>query len=760
MHWIDWLITLLPLTFILGFAFYSRYYVHGVADYLAAGRVAGRYVISVAGMETSLGVITLVALVEIRYQTGYAFGFWENLAAPVGIIMALTGFCVYRFRETRALSIGQFLEMRYNRPFRIFAAVLRTTAEMLTNAIGPAIAANFFIYFMGLPHRLDFCGITIPTFAIVVVVVLILAVAVIWPAGRISLLITDCFQGLLCYPIFVLIAGFVLLNFSWENEIAPVMMDRVSGESFFNPFDIEKLRDFNIFAIIVAVTGSILNRASWIGNDTSGCGRTAHEQKMAGILGAWRNGFSSVMGMLVAVMIITVLTHENFAPQARGIRRELSCRITDEIVQDQKTKLAILRELDAIPEQKHRIGIDRKLSNTDNLDTVYLKTFSGAAGSDAESNYNFQKFRTLYYQMMMPVTLRRIFPVGLIGVVALMMIMLMLSTDDSRIFNSSATLVQDVIVPMLKKPMSSQMHIVCLRISTVLVAVFFFMCSLLFAQLDYINMFIIIMTAVWLGGAGPVMVFGLYSRFGTSAGAFSAIFAGSGFSIAGVFLQRNWAKTVYPFLERTGTVETVGNFLTAVSKPFDPWIVWKMDPVKCPVNSYEFYFLAMIFGVVAYVAVSLLTCRKPYDLDRLLHRGKYKPDGEKDVSETSWSMKNFFSKLVGITPEYTTGDRIIAWSVFGYSIVFQVFICCIGVLIWNLISPWENSWWSCYFYYTAIIIAGIVAVVSTVWFLWGGIRDMRQLFRDLDKRRDNPLDNGMVEGNVSVADKFDAENKA
>ena len=37
MHWIDWLITLLPLTFILGFAFYSRYYVHGVADYLAAG---------------------------------------------------------------------------------------------------------------------------------------------------------------------------------------------------------------------------------------------------------------------------------------------------------------------------------------------------------------------------------------------------------------------------------------------------------------------------------------------------------------------------------------------------------------------------------------------------------------------------------------------------------------------------------------------------------------------------------------------------
>ena len=43
--------------------------------------------------------------------------------------------------------------------------------------------------------------------------------------------------------------------------------------------------------------------------------------------------------------------------------------------------------------------------------------------------------------------------------------------------------------------------------------------------------------------------------------------------------------------------------------------------------------------------------------------------------------------------------------------------------------------------------------VTTVWFMWGGIKDIRALFRALEARKRDDLDNGMVEGHVSLADR-------
>lgn len=60
---------------------------------MVAGRVAGRYIICIGGLEASLGVVTLVAAVEVRYQTGFALGFWGHVTIPLGMLLALTGYC-------------------------------------------------------------------------------------------------------------------------------------------------------------------------------------------------------------------------------------------------------------------------------------------------------------------------------------------------------------------------------------------------------------------------------------------------------------------------------------------------------------------------------------------------------------------------------------------------------------------------------------------------------------------------------------------
>jgi Na+/proline symporter len=752
MHLIDWLIAIVPVVFILSIAIYSKKYVRGVVDYLAAGRMAGRYVLCAGDLTSSLSVITLVALVESKYQVGYALTFWEYLTVPIGLVMGLTGFCIYRFRETRSLSIGQFLEMRYNRPLRIVAATIRTLAEMVTNAIGPAVAANFFIYFLGLPHEIMIMGVALPTFGIVVSLSLCLCMVLIWPGGRISLLISDAFQGLMSYPIFVVIVGYIFLHFGWSDSIGPVMIDRVDGESFINPFDIEKLRDFNIFALFVTVMGTILNRASWIGNDTSTSARTPHEQKMAGILATWRSLFAGLMLLLIAVMVIALMTHGRFANQAHEIRTQLTEKVAIEAVPDLQSRSDLVERLAQIPVQQHEIGVDAPLSQDQNLDTPYMDQARESLEGTPEGNQQFQKFRTLYHQMMLPVALNNLLPTGLMGLFLLLMIMLLISTDDSRVFNASSTIVQDIILPFIKNPLTPQQHLLLIRLTSLSVCIFFFVVSIFFVQIDYIIMFTTMMCALWLGGAGPIMLFGLYSRFGTTTGAFGALIFGSGFSMLGLFLQRNWAEVVYPWIDAHGWTLSIGNFLEAVSRPFNPYVVWEMSAVKFPINSYELYFMAMLSGIVAYVLGSLITQRKPYNLDRLLHRGKY--DIANEYKEPfKWTVGNTFKKLLGITPEYTRGDKIIAWSVFTYAIIYKFGLCFVGVLIWNMFSPWSDEWWSQYFFITSLVVTGILGIISTVWFLIGGVIDIRRLFRDLASRLDDPLDNGMVEGHVSLADK-------
>lgn len=749
MTWIDWCITIIPMAALIWMAFYSRRYARGVVDYLAAGRIAGRYVISVGDLTAGLSVITLVAGCEQNYQTGFAVGFWGAVTAPVGVFIALTGYCMYRWRETRCLSMGQFLEMRYgSKFFRVFCATLRTIAEMVTNAIGPAIATNFFIYYLGLPHKIMICGVNLPCYAIIVALCLILALMFILPGGRISLLITDCVQGLLCYPVFVVIVGYIILNFSWTYDIAPVMWNRVPGQSFMNPYDVSELRDFNIFALIVSLCGSVLNRAGWIGNDTSGAAKTPHEQKMAGVLGSWRNGFAWMMILLLAIVVIVFMTSPHFVGKNRfdtnstEVRQELSAKVLEEAIpNDEALRAKIIAKVKEVPSRVTQEYIDSPNSQQKNLDTPYFDTVRQELGDTPEGRYQFQKFRSLYQQMMMPTVVAKIFPVGMLGLFCLLMVMLLISTDDSRIFNASSTLMQDVILPMFKGHLPQAKHLLYLRLMTIGVAVFFLIVSLFFAQLDYINMFTTIMCSLWLGGAGPIMVFGLYSRFGNLTGAWCAIIFGSGTSLAGLILQRTWALTVYPFLEKMGWVEGLNNFLVTVSSPFNPWIEWSMDPVKFPINSFEIYFISMILSVGGYVIGSYLTY-KPYDLDKLLHRGKY-ADGPEPVKE-KWTLRNIFSKIIGITPEYTRGDRIIAYSVFFYSVVYSVGIIFFGIVIWNAIWPWPHSWWTVKFFITTLLIPGIVGVISTVWFMIGGSLDAIHLFRDLKKRVEDPNDNGQI----------------
>ena len=751
MHWIDWVIMTVPMLFVLGMGFWSRRYVKGVSDYLAAGRVAGRYVLSVGDVALALAVITMLGYVESHYKAGFGMIFWNNILLPLGVVMGLTGFCTYRFRETKAMSLGQFLEMRYNRPLRIYASALRSVAELLANCMCPALAARFLIYYIGLPTTFSLFGIEIPTFLIITLICIAACVYICCIGGALSLLITDTLQGFICYPLLVMFILFVVLKYPWTDVIMPTLMDRVAGESFLNPYDVAKIRDFNVFALMVTIYSSIVNRANWLGTSSGIAAKTPHEQKMAGIMGTWRNALTATINVVLVLLVIATLNHTSRNKEAKIIRDRLSNQVMAEVGKDNTALKNKLKEkFAAIPPSTHVIGKDAPLSHEKNIDTPHLQAVYNELKDTPEGQAQYQEFFTLYHQMMLPVTMSHILPVGMIGMFALFILLMMLSTDDTRLFSAAQTIAQDCILPFCKGVVTPEKHVLIIRLTVIGCGIFWFIGSFFMAQLDYINMFVTIMCSMWIG-AGPMMLFGLYSKFGNTKGAFTSLVTGMVLSLCFIYLQRNWADTVYPWLVDMKWDMAVATFLENCSAPFDPWIVWRMNSYKFPINSTEINFIIMIICLVGYIAVSLTTFKEPYNLDRLLHRGIYDTENKGNIKE-KWTIKNIFRKLIGITPEFTTGDKIISWSVFCYSVVFQFLLAFLLVIIWNTFHRWPLEWWGYYFFVVSVFVPIIAGIIASVWFITGGIIDLRKLFKALETRVVDPLDNGQVEGQVSLSD--------
>lgn len=755
MHWIDWVIVAAACAVVLFISVKARSFVRSVADFLTAGRVAGRYVVSVSSGEAGMGLISAVALFEVYYNSGFGYSFWNGLSTPLGILFLLTGYCIYRFRETRAMTMGQFLEMRYNRPFRIFAGVLQSISGVINYAIFPAVSARFLIYFCNLPLEVNIFGLTFPTMGVVMAIFLSVGVLVATTGGMITIMVTDCVQGLLSYPLYAIVVVYLLMQFSWSNEIAPALLDRPEGMSLLNPFDISKLRDFNLFYILVGIFSSVFNRMSWSGSQGfNTAALNAHEQKMAAVLGTWRGGFSTMMFIILAIVAYTFLHHADFVPRAKEVRQELAWKTVNDVAGDArfaavKTEIRDYMDYGVAPP----VLEGAETASETALDPEpMLSVVKDALGTQDPGVA--QTFGSIYGQMRVPMVLRNILPIGIMGVFCAICIFLLVSTDASYMHSWGSIIVQDIVLPVRNKPFTPKQQLFWLRLVITGVAVFAFLFSSYFAQIDFIIMFFAITGAIWLGGAGPCIVGGLYWKRGTSAGAFAALTLGSGIATGGIIAQKMWVGTIYPWLASSGLLPFVRTIVEGVSRPFEPYVLWRVTPDQFPINSQEIYFLGLLVSIFSYIAVSLLTSRESFNMDRMLHRGVYTHKGEKPVVHERVTWGNLWQKLLGFTPEYTRGDKALAWSVFIYSMGWG-FGSFVIIALWNLITPWPDTWWAGWFLIQNIIIAGIIGVVTSIWFTIGGSIDLYRLFRRLEEEDVNVLDDGRVVGHMSADDAAD-----
>jgi len=643
MHIVDWLIMILPLMICAVIALYSRRFVHSIADFMAGGRNAGRFLICTARSEQGAGAVSFVSGFQIFAISGFTLSWWGQLSIPVSLLVAISGFVIYRYRQTRAFTIGQFLEMRYSRNFRLFAGCLAFFAGLINFGIIPVIGARFMTNFIGLPQTLLVLGWQIPTFLLLMALFLTICVVMTTFGGQIAVLLTDCAEGMFTQIFYSVIAvALVIFFFSWA-ETRTVLLDTAPGKSLVNPFDSFSLQDFNIWYVLMGMLVSVYGTMAWQNSHAfNASGSSPHEARMGIILGRWRSFAGGVMVILLAVCALTYL---HSAEGSSIVQAELG-KITD--------------------------------VNTAN-------------------------------QMRIPVALSHLLPVGLKGMLLSIILMGIIAGDGIHLHSWSSIFIQDVIVPMRKKPFTLKQHLLLLRLAIVGVAVFVFIFGAIFPQTEYVAIWFAVTQAVFTGGAGAAIIGGLYWKRGTTAGA--------------------WVGFII------GSVLTVGGIITRI-------YFQKVLGHEFFLNGMQIGFIACLVSVTAYIIVSLLTCRKPHNMDQLLHRGAYAVEPESNVDDLIPAKINWFNRLWGIDDQFSRSDRWITLGIFWWSITwFIVFI--VGSIAY-LVSPWSSEAWVNFWFVQAICMPLAIGVATTVWFTIGCFHDLRIFFRRLREEKIDLQDDGMV----------------
>ncbi len=760
MGWIDWSIVLLLLVVLTITSIRTNRYARSVSGFLAANRCAGRYLITIAYGMAQLGVISLVWFWQQNYDVGFTSIWWGFMEGPALILIALTGWVVYRFRQTRAMTMAQFFEIRYSRNFRVFAGLVAFISGIINYGIFPAVAARFFMHLCGLPDVIMIMGIEVGMFPLLMAGLLGTALLFVFLGGQIAVMVTDFIQGSFGNIVFLAVIIFLLFHFGWDR-ISDAILEAPPGRSMVDPFDLGKEENFNVWYWVISVIVLFYGMLGWQG--TSGYNASAlnaHEAKMSNILNGWRFRVLMLITIVLPICIKVMMTDPAHVEQAVQIQAVI----------DQQPTPALGAEI-----------------------------------------------RT-------PVATSMALPAGLLGLMCAAMLGAFISTNDTYLHAWGTIFVQDVILPFRKKPLSARAHLWILRLSILGVAIFAFFFSMLYTPTQYIAMFLAITGAIFVGGAGSAIIGGLYWKRGTTAAAWTAMLAGMSLSGFGIIVKQlpdadywsgsvivisdpddnrvvratlqessmdippanwpvvgetrsHWGITSMTFQEGdwkgydSAPVETMafkvsdphgsdskthrlGSDSGSVHFSIDgaPWSARLLQQdrgvfspfldlchyVSVHITGQVMTFWSILVAVLLYVLVSLLGPRREFNMDRLLHRGQYAIEGESVVEE---GPRTWLEKL-GFDREFTTADRwvtavTLAWPIF-WTIVFIV------LSTWRLAGNEidDQTWVGWWKWWTLCTLAAAVIVV--IWFTIGGALDVRNLFRRLRSYEGNELDDGRV----------------
>jgi len=736
MSMLDWTILIGFMAALAVFMYKASKLTRSVADYMVANRCAGRYVLTAASAMSALGAIQVIQEFQRSYEAGLSHVWWNQLMIPVGLAVALSGWVAYRWRATRILTQAQLFEARYSRNYRVFAGIISFIGGVAGLAIFPVAAAHFFEHFLHLPATVVLLGFEIATYKVILVSLITLATASAFIGGQIVIILSDTFQAIFTFGVVALLAGFFLWKYDWSQLMSGLAHTGV-GESKLNPFETGSVKNYNAtFYLIYAFNIVFIWSCGGWNQASNSSGITPHETRMAGVLARLREIVVYVPLYLAPVFVYAIMQ----LPDYQAVTQQVQASLVGQSVQMQR-------------------------------------------------------------ELTVPMALSVIMPMGMVGAFAAMMFAAYISTDNAYYLQFGGMFVQDVVLPFRKEAFGGNTHIWLLRGSVVMVALIVGFFGLGFEQKQDISMYFSLIWSAVGGGIYIPFFAALYWRKATTLGCWASAICGALLSIVAFGLERNgsvigdqwtvqggsvrwsehtifvrneahkiaagqttafqvaWSQVKKSYvgvqsmdeLKKTDpdaelVVENIGGKIVYAQSGF-----WRglsealavMPGVFTQTGAVRGFFIT-ILSALLFVVVSLLDRvlrRQPeFNLDQLLHRGKFAIAGELD--EANKPLPGVINRVLNITQAFTKMDRwlyfaLIAWGLLGLAAFL------VGTGMWWLGKPMSNAGWSMY-WRVYVYASFVVVVVGALFLIKGALRDMTRMWKTLKTGIRDASDDGRV----------------
>jgi hypothetical protein len=153
-------------------------------------------------------------------------------------------------------------------------------------------------------------------------------------------------------------------------------------------------------------------------------------------------------------------------------------------------------------------------------------------------------------------------------------------------------------------------------------------------------------------------------------------------------------------------------------------------------------FIAIISASLSYVLVSLLGPRTDFDMDWLLHRGKYAVEQDVVHGNARIPGRRNLGQMLGLNHEFTRSDKVLFWATFYWSMGWWLLFVVVTTV--NIFWKMPDGVW-CGIWAFKVWVSVILGISMTVWIIGGGVRDARRMFRDLRAVKLDEHDDGTVE---------------